>query len=147
MFRNILSQILYYLRPSRLLNGLGDILSAWRRSEIREKGIFVLVFLPMFICAAGLVFSVVSFVLFVLPSFVIRVIGWAALTMVFGSGGVYCYERLTGRRPQNPTADFVDTTWTEAGSRGGAQDSQDRPGEAEDRKKWFDDFRKSWWKK
>ena len=47
LFRTFFSQVLTRLWPSRLLGGLGRILTEWQSSDIRERGILLLVFAPM----------------------------------------------------------------------------------------------------
>ena len=85
MFRNLFDHIPLFLRPAIFISGLSDILSLWQRAGAKERGILILVFAPMLVCLAGLLLSVVSFVLFVLPSFVLRLLGWGVLTALFGS--------------------------------------------------------------
>ena len=77
MFRTFFSQVLTRLWPPRLLGGLGRILTKWQDSDIRERGILLLVFAPMLLYILRLLFSMASFILFVLPSFVLRILGWA----------------------------------------------------------------------
>ena len=73
MFQNIVNQILYWLWPSRILKHFSSFLDRWQRADARERGILLLVFSPLAVCLGGLLFSIFSFVLFVLPSFVLRV--------------------------------------------------------------------------
>ena len=75
--------------------------------------ILLLVFAPMLFCVLGLLFSVASFVLFVLPSFILRLLGWAVLTALFGAAGAYCHDRLKGRASSSSYRagrDFYDVT-------------------------------------
>ena len=51
----------------------------------------------MFVSMGGVIFSIVYFVLFVLPSFLFSVLGWGMLTALFGAGGKYCYKYFTGK--------------------------------------------------
>lgn len=139
LFRKILAQAFYYLRPSRILGGLGRVLSGWRGADIREKGLLLLVFSPMFVCLAGLLFGIASFVLFVLPALVARILGWGLLTALFGAGGVYCWERLTGRPLDGSFQASYDATFTEAGQET-AQDEERRRNEV--RQRWFERVRK-----
>lgn len=84
-----------FIRPSFYMSGMDYFLRLWHEANAKERGILVLVFSPMFLCLAGLFVSVVYFVLFVLPSFVFRVLGWGALTALSGAGGRYCYKYFT----------------------------------------------------
>lgn len=122
------------------------MLTEWQGADIREKGILLLVFTPMLICVLGLIFSVTSFVLFVLPAFVLRVLGWGVLTALFGAGGIYCHDRLKGRdTPQcadrdcydvrRDTFDSTASPWEEALS-----------SQREERPAWFENVRKMRWK-
>ena len=99
MLRLFFARLMMYLWPPRLFAGLSRILLEWQRSDVRNKGLLLLVFSPMLLCLIGLLISVASFVLFVLPSFVLRLLGWLLLTSLFGGGGLYFYERLKGGKP------------------------------------------------
>ena len=73
----------------------------------------------MLLCGLGLLFSVASFILFVLPSFVLRILGWAVLTALFGAAGSYCHDRLKGRSSSpsyHADQDFYDVTEEASGS-------------------------------
>ena len=110
---------------------------------MKERGILILVFAPMLVCLAGLFISVVSFVLFVLPSFVLRLLGWGVLTALFGAGGRYCYERMTGQSVSRGGSSYsggygqayTDVKFTENGS---GPRSQARE---EVRRRWFERVR------
>ena len=74
----------------------------------------MLVFAPMFACLAGLAFSIVYFVLFVLPSYFFSFIGWALLTAIFGEGANYFYSHFTGKKnvtENNP--EYIDVQYSE----------------------------------
>lgn len=143
MFRKLFDHIPLFLRPAIFIGGLGDILSLWQRAGVKERGILILVFAPMLVCLAGLLISVVSFVLFVLPSFVLRLLGWGVLTALFGAGGRYCYERMTGQSVSRGTSSYsggydqayTDVKFTENGS---GPHSQTRE---EVRRRWFERVR------
>ena len=143
MFRTILFQGLAFLWPPRLFAGLGRILREWQGSDVREKGILLLVFAPMLLCLLGLLFSVTSFVLFVLPAFVLRLLGWGALTVLFGAGGIYCHDRLRGQSPSRRVErDFYDVT-EEASSR---EDTPSSWKKEEETPSWFENVRRMRWK-
>ncbi|MCR4819438.1 MAG: hypothetical protein K5841_10820 [Fretibacterium sp.] len=154
MFRKLFDHIPLFLRPAIFISGLGDILSLWQRAGVKERGILVLVFAPMLVCLGGLLISVVSFVLFVLPSFVLRVLGWGVLSALFGAGGRYCYERMTGRSvPRGASSTYgggsgqayTDVKFTENGpgprtqAGGGSSDSH----REEVRRRWFERVRET----
>ncbi|MBR1672088.1 MAG: hypothetical protein IJ702_04110 [Fretibacterium sp.] len=148
MFQKLLNHLPHFLRPAIFISGLGDVLSLWQSTGTKERGILILVFAPMFLCLGGLLLSVVSFVLFVLPSFILRVLGWAILTAIFGAGGRYFYERMTGRSvPRDtPVTGTYEETYTDVKF---TEDGPDSSGEGarrrEDiRQRWFERVR---WKK
>lgn len=144
MFRAILFQSLAFLWPPRLFAGLGRILREWQGSDVREKGILLLVFTPMLLCLLGLLFSVASFVLFVLPAFVLRLLGWGALTALFGAGGIYCHDRLKGQSSSRRVErDFYDVTEEASHMREEAPSSRTNEGE---KPSWFENVRRMRWK-
>lgn len=97
------------LKPSLYLGGFDYFLGLWKDGSVKDKGILVLMFAPMFFCLAGLIFSIIYFVLFVLPSYLFTFIGWALLTALFGMGGKYFYSYLTNRPVNEKTSsDFID---------------------------------------
>ena len=108
-----------FIRPSIIMSGLGGIFDLWRSAGARDRGIFILVFAPMFACIGGLLFSIVRFVLFVMPSFVLGFFGWGLLIAIFGWGGRYCYGYFTGISSSNGTGgtvyntEYYDNTYTD----------------------------------
>lgn len=116
MLRIFFNRIMNFLRPSIVISGLGDIMDLWRRAGARDKGIFVLVFAPMFACIGGLLFNIVRFVLFVLPSFVLGFLGWVLLITLFAWGGRYVYSRFTGDTFASGSvynAEYYEKTYTD----------------------------------
>ena len=98
-----------FIKPSLYLGGFDYFLSMWREADAKDRGILILMFTPMFFCLAGLIFSIIYFVLFVLPSYLFTFIGWALLTALFGIGGKYFYAHLTHREmPKKVTPEFID---------------------------------------
>lgn len=89
--------LMKFLRPSLYISGLDYFLKLWNNSDAKERGILLLVFSPMFICTGGLIFSIIYFVLFVLPSFLFGILGWGLLAALFGAGGRYCFKYFTGK--------------------------------------------------
>ena len=145
MFRAILFQTLSLLWPPRLFAGLGRLLTEWQRSGVREKGILLLVFAPMLICLLGLLFSAASFVLFVLPAFILRLLGWGVLTALFGAGGIYCHDKLKGQtsaRSKDPS--FYDVTKDSGPSDSVWEKASSSKGETPS---WFENVRKMRWRK
>ena len=134
-----------WLKVSFLIGGLGNVLDLWQEADARERGILLLVFAPMFLCLGGLLFSVVSFVLFVLPSFVLRVLGWGLLSALFGAGGRYCYAHMTGRARPTPEpggAGFTDVEFTETRGTREAKAERETAGSREEiLRKWYDTVR------
>ena len=89
--------LMKFLRPSLYISGLDYFLKLWNQSDAKERGILLLVFSPMFLCTGGLIFSLIYFVLFVLPSFLFSILGWGILAALFGAGGRYCFKYFTGK--------------------------------------------------
>ncbi len=98
-----------FIKPSLYLGGFDYFLNIWREADIKDKGILVLVFAPMFFCFAGFILSIMYFVLFVLPSYLFTFIGWILLTALFGAGGKYFYAHLTHKEmPEKSAPEFID---------------------------------------
>lgn len=96
MFRNIADKILKYINPSIIFPRLRRLITAWQDSDIKDRGVFVLVFAPTMLAFCGVIYTIISFVLFALPAFIIGMLSWILLAVVFGAGGEYLYEKLTG---------------------------------------------------
>lgn len=113
-FTKIREKITSLIKPSLYMSGLSDVLKLWRTADAKDKGILLLVFSPMFLCIGGLVFSVIHFVLFVLPSFVFGIFGWGLLTVLFCAGGKYFYKQLTGHAIDNANKEqIIDVQFNE----------------------------------
>lgn len=102
MIKNFLRRIYNFLSPAIVIGGLGDLFTIWQGASPKERVILIVSFAPMGICLVGLLLSIASFVLFVLPSFVLRFLGWLLLTAIFAAGGKYCYLRMTKRPEETP---------------------------------------------
>lgn len=111
MFREVWSNTLRYLWPPKLLAGLSFILSEWHRSDIKEKTLLLILFAPMLFCILGLLYSVASFVLFILPSFILSVLGWGLLIALFGGGGLFFFEKMQGKRASQDSHYTSSTTY------------------------------------
>lgn len=108
-FSKIREYIMRFIKPSLYLGGFDYFLSLWKDADVKDKGILILMFTPMFFCFAGFIFSIMYFVLFVLPSYLFTFIGWILLTALFGAGGKYFYAHLTHREmPERGTPEFID---------------------------------------
>lgn len=105
MFRNVGSYLIRYLWPPRLLARLSFVWGEWHKSDARERSLLLLVFAPMMACILGLLFSVAGFVLFVLPSFILKVFGWLLLAALFGGAGVFFHEKIKGKPTPSRGAD------------------------------------------
>lgn len=113
-FIDLRKYFMKFLKPSLYMGGLDYVLKIWREAEGKDKGILLLVFSPMFLCLAGFVFSIIHFVLLVLPSFLFRFLGWGILTALFGTGGKYFYKHFTGHELKTPKAGgVIDVDYTE----------------------------------
>ena len=136
-FAKIKEKISGFIKPSLYMSGLSDVLKLWRSADAKDKGILLLVFSPMFLCIGGFVFSVIHFVLFVLPSFVFGVFGWGLLTFLFCSGGKYFYKQLTGHSV-GTKEEIIDVQFKESDSEIEADsdsDSEPEPAPKRTRKK------------
>jgi len=108
-FSRIKDYFMRFIKPSLYLGGFDYFLRVWREADAKDRGILILMFAPMFFCLAGFIFSIIYFVLFVLPSYLFTFIGWALLTALFGMGGKYFFSHLTGREmPGKAAPEFVD---------------------------------------
>ena len=99
-----MTRIFDWLQPSAYIGGLGDLFALWQKSDARGRGILLLCFAPMCACIGGLVLSIASFVLFVLPSFILKFLGWVLLIAIFSAGGRYCYGHMMKRYSANDPA-------------------------------------------
>jgi len=102
-----------FLKPSLYMGGLDFVISIWREADAKERGILILVFIPMFICMGGFIFTIIYFVLFVLPSYLFSFLGWGVLTALFGAGGKYCYNYFTGKEIKAKDPNIIDAEFTE----------------------------------
>lgn len=96
-FNRLKGYVMKLVKPSMYMSGMDYVFKLWQDSDAKERGILLLTFSPMFISLGGLVFSIIYFVLFVLPSFLFSILGWGILTALFGAGGKYCYKYFTGK--------------------------------------------------
>ncbi len=102
-----------FLKPSLYMGGLDFVLNIWRNADAKDRGILLLVFVPMFVCLGGFIFTIIYFVLFVLPSYLFSFLGWGMLTALFGAGGKYCYKHFTGKEIPTGNSNIIDVEYTE----------------------------------
>ncbi len=112
-----------FLKPSLYISGLDYFIKLWNQSAPKERGILLLVFSPMFFCTGGLIFSIIYFVLFVLPSFLFGILGWGLLAALFGAGGRYCFKYFTGKTI--PESDFR-SSWSSVSSSNTSSQTEDK---------------------
>ena len=105
-----------FLKPSVYMGGLDFVLNIWREADAKDRGILLLVFIPMFVSMGGFIFTIIYFVLFVLPSYLFSFLGWGILTALFGAGGKYCYKHFTGKEIRVTDKNVIDAEFTETPS-------------------------------
>ena len=116
-FEKIREYAMKFLKPSLYMGGLDFVLGIWREADAKERGILLLVFSPMFVCMGGFVFTIIYFVLFVLPSYLFSFLGWGILTALFGAGGKYCYKYFTGKEIRTGDKNIIDAEFSETSSK------------------------------
>ena len=63
----------------------------------------------------GVIFTIIYFVLFVLPSYLFSILGWGMLTALFGAGGKYCFKYFTGKEIKAKSdKNVIDVAFTES---------------------------------
>ena len=102
-----------FLKPSLYMGGLDFVLNIWRNSEPKDRGILLLVFSPMFVCLGGFIFTIIYFVLFILPSYLFSFLGWGLLTAIFGAGGKYFFKHFTGKEIPTGNSNVIDVEYSE----------------------------------
>lgn len=127
------------VKPSMYISGMDYVFKLWSDSNTKERGILLLTFSPMFVSMGGVIFTVIYFVLFVLPSYVFSILGWGMLTAIFGAGGKYCFKYFTGKEIKTKiTKNVIDVDFTEDSEdmepESEAQDPEEEP-EAQPRKR------------
>ena len=124
-FNRLKAYCMKLVKPSMYISGMDYVFKLWSDSNTKERGILLLTFSPMFVSMGGVIFTVIYFVLFVLPSYVFSILGWGMLTAIFGAGGKYCFKYFTGKEIKTKiTKNVIDVDFTE--------DSEDMEPEAED---------------
>jgi len=136
------SFLMKYIWPPSVIAGVLALLREWQRSGVKTKAILTVFFIPALFCVAGLVIRIAYFVLFNLPSFVLSVLGWLLLISLFSGGGLFCYEKISGKRALH------DSTSYDYDVSSGEADEKAEKGKKnwfQDKKNWFNDIK--WTKK
>ena len=104
------------IKPSMYISGMDYVFKLWSDSDTKERGILLLTFSPMFVSMGGVIFTIIYFVLFVLPSYVFSIFGWGMLTAIFGAGGKYCFKYFTGKeiKPPKTAKNVIDVDFVES---------------------------------
>ena len=125
-FNRLKAYFMKLVKPSMYISGMDYVFKLWSDSDTKERGILLLTFSPMFLSMGGLIFTIIYFVLFVLPSYVFSMLGWGILTAIFGAGGKYCFKYFTGKelKPAKAAKNVIDVDFTE--------DTGDAEAESED---------------
>ena len=111
-FNRLKGYVMRLLKPSMYISGMDYVFKLWQDSEVKERGILLLTFSPMFLSMGGFIFTIIYFVLFVLPSYLFSVLGWGILTALFGAGGKYCFKYFTGKELKKDS-NVIDVAFTE----------------------------------
>ena len=126
------SFLMKYIWPPSVIASVLALLREWHRCDMKNKTILAVFFIPAMVCVGGLVIRIAYFVLFHLPSFILSILGWLMLISLFSGGGLFCYEKISGKRASQDSASYdYDATSEEETGKGP--------------KKWFDDMK--WFKK
>lgn len=138
-FNRLKAYCMKLVKPSMYISGMDYVFKLWSDSNTKERGILLLTFSPMFVSMGGVIFTVIYFVLFVLPSYVFSILGWGMLTAIFGAGGKYCFKYFTGKEIKTKiTKNVIDVDFTEDSEdmepESEAQDPEEEP-EAQPRKR------------
>jgi hypothetical protein len=92
-----------YIWPPAVFAEIYALFGEWQRSDVKNKAILGVFFIPAMLSLGGLLLCVAYFVLFKLPSFILSVLGWLLLISLFSGGGLFCYEKLIGKGSPNPS--------------------------------------------
>ena len=95
-----------YIWPPSVFSGMLALLGEWQRSDVKSKAILAVFFIPALFCVGGLVICIGYFVLFNLPSFILSVLGWLLLISLFSGGGLFCYEKISGKSSTRDSSSY-----------------------------------------
>jgi hypothetical protein len=132
MARGWWSLVMKYIWPPSVISGMLALFREWQRSDVKNKAILTVFFIPAIFSVGGLLVCIAYFVLFHLPSFILSVLGWLLLISLFSGGGLFCYEKISGKRAADNSASYA---WDAA--------SGEETGK--NKENWFDDVK--WFKK
>ncbi|MBQ7544754.1 MAG: hypothetical protein IJT02_07405 [Synergistaceae bacterium] len=125
-FNRLKEYVTKLVKPSMYISGMDYVFKLWQESDAKERGILLLTFSPMFLSMGGFVFTIIYFVLFVLPSYLFSVLGWGVLTALFGAGGKYCFKYFTGKELKGAKdSNVIDVSFTDADD----EEEEDEPEE------------------
>ena len=114
-FNRLKAYVMKLVKPSMYISGMDYVFKLWSDSDTKERGILLLTFSPMFLSMGGVIFTIIYFVLFVLPSYLFSILGWGMLTALFGAGGKYCFKYFTGKELKTQKyVNVIDVDFTES---------------------------------
>jgi hypothetical protein len=86
-----------YIWPPSVFAEVYALFGEWQRSDVKNKAILGVFFIPAIFSLGGLLLCIAYFVLFKLPSFILSVLSWLILISLFSGGGLFCCEKLLGK--------------------------------------------------
>ena len=137
-----------YVWPPAVFAGMWSLMSEWQRSDVKNRTILTIFFIPALFSLGGLLVCVAYFVLFKLPSFILSVLGWLLLISLFSGAGLFFYEKLKGKSTSGPTHYATTNTYdataehTATSSDSGATASGSKESKHDN---WFDSVRNMKW--
>ena len=136
-FNRVKGYFMRLVKPSMYISGMDYVFKLWQDSDTKERGILLLTFSPMFLSMGGVIFTIIYFVLFVLPSYLFSILGWGMLTALFGAGGKYCFKYFTGKDAKAKIdKNVIDVDFTESASDYAEEQKESEPeAESESTKK------------
>jgi hypothetical protein len=143
----VVSFLFKYRWPPAIFAEVCALFGEWQRSNVKNKAILGVFFIPAILSFGGLLLCVAYFVLFKLPSFILSVLGWLLLTALFSGGGLFCYEKLTGKRPLDSSDSSDSSSSSDSSNSSKARRAQSGDYDAETTaeemgKSWFDNMRR-----
>jgi hypothetical protein len=133
-----MSFLFKYIWPPAVFAEVCALFGEWQRSDVKNKAILGIFFIPAILSLGGLLTSVAYFVLFKLPSFILSVLGWLLLISLFSGGGLFCYDRLVEKKSPGPSK----TRRAESRDYDATVTAEDVAAEAKrTSKSWFDGLR------
>ena len=133
------SFLLKYIWPPSVFAEVHVLFKEWQRSDVKNKAILGVFFIPAVLSLGGLLLCVAYFVLFKLPSFILSVLGWLLLVSLFSGGGLFCYEKLVEKR----TPGTSRTHHTESHEYDATTTAESARAETKEKaRSWFDSIRK-----